>query len=298
VTAYAYDSTLYEQAAPYYWSLATPAIEKPLRALPGLLQSQKYFDPMPSRDETETKVGVVMWDTPYAKRLFQRDLQPALAAVGQDVDVPRTVNGATIGTMQKGLTDAIVAFRDAGVNRVFFIGNAPLAPFFMNQAENEGYRPRYALTSADQPRFAANAGESKRPLQVQDAIGLGYEPDVDVEDDQYPFPHASNKTEQLCAQLYKAGGHEWSARKNADLAIGYCGALLMLKKGAETITNGITPELWAHHAERNLVNFESPMNFGSSFGPGDHTSAEVYRLIKWFADCSCFKYVGEPVRFS
>jgi hypothetical protein len=168
----------------------------------------------------------------------------------------------------------------------------------MNQAENEEYRPRYAMTSADQPRFAANADESERPLQVQDAIGLGYEPDVDVEDAQYPFPHTSNKTEQLCIQMYKAGGHEWSARKNADLALGYCGAMLMLKKGAESITNGITPELWAHHAERNLVNFESPMNFGSSFGPGDHTSAEVYRLIKWFADCSCFKYVGEPARFS
>jgi hypothetical protein len=298
VTAYAYDSTLYEQTAPYYWSLATPAIDKAIRALPGVLQSQGYFDPMPTRDETETKVGVVIWDTPYTKRLFQRDLEPALAAAGQQVASLRTVDGSTIGTMQKGLTDAIVAFRNAGVNRVLFIGNAPLAPFFMNQAENEGYRPRYGMTSADQPRFAANPSEGKVPEQARDALGLGYEPDVDVEDDQYPFPHASNKTEQLCLQVLAADGHTWEARKNANIALGYCGALLMLKKGAETITQGITPELWAYHAERNLVDFESPLNFGSSYGPGDHTGPTTYRPIKWFADCGCFKYAGEPARFS
>ena len=297
-TAYAYDSTLFEQAAPYYWSLATPAIDQALRALPGLLQGQQFFDPMPGRDETQTAVGVVMWDTPYAKRLFQRDLQPALAAVGQDVAVLRTVDGSTIGTMQKGLTDAIVAFRNAGVNRVFFIGNAPLAPFFMNQAENEGYRPRYALTSADQPRFAADPGGGKVPLQARDAVGLGYQPEVDVEDDQYPWPDPNNETEQLCMQVLTAGGHQWSARKNASIAFGYCGGLLMLKKGAETITDGVTPELWAHHAEHNLVGFESPLNFGSTFGPGDHAGPDTYRLLKWFADCECFKYVGDPARFS
>lgn len=297
ISTFTYDTTVYSETAPYLWSLEMSDYSHLARTLPGALDEQGYFAPMASRDETATSVGVLIWDTPFTKRVVSRDLEPALAAVGQDINVLATVDGASISTIQKGLSDAVVKFRDAGVNRVMFVGGSPLQPFFYQTAENESFRPRYGVTSIDQPRFAANPDEGGYPLQAVDMVGIGVAPDVDVEDDQMPLG-SMNANEKACLDILAEHGHVHEARKNANVILGFCGALLMLQQGAATITNGITPELWAAHAERNLANFVSPLNERVDFGAGDHAGPNHYRPMKWFEDCSCIRYVGpsRPLR--
>ena len=292
-TPFVYDETLYTENAPYLWSVAFPNYTKVMRTLPHALAETDYFDPLPSRDEIDVAVGVLHWDTPSAKRVLQRDLGPALDAVGHPIASSYGVDGSSVATIQNGLSNAITAFRQAGVNRVFFIGGSPLAPFFYSTAESDGFRPRYAVTSLDQPRHTAS--DRGTPPQMVDAVGIGFNVDVDVEDEDMPVGAIPN--EELCLDVLAAGGHTFERRENSNYALAVCSTFMLLKQGAETITGGLTAPVWSAHAEQIGTSFHPSLWFDAEFGPGNHDGTETYLPMRHFTDCDttsggCFHYTS------
>ncbi|MFT5223587.1 MAG: hypothetical protein ACI867_001909 [Glaciecola sp.] len=299
---FVFDDDLYAEVAPYYWSPSYPSYDRLIRALVPNLVSRDFFEPMTSRVETEAIVGVLHWDSVAETRVLNQDMLPALASVGIDpaTVVTHAVDPTNAGTIQTGLGNAVVRFRNEGVNRVLFIGGSPLAPFFYLNADQGGYRPRYGLTTLDAPRHTEDSQTNAR--QMDDAIGIGFAPVNDVTDHAYPFP-SSNAQEQLCMAITK-DTHEYTTRANAQAMLAYCESMLLLQAGSKVQSAPFTAEGWAVGAEK-LGKFQAATNFSSSFGVRKHDGADVYRNIVHHVVCpnqnapgsSCFVYDGGEVRF-
>jgi ABC-type branched-subunit amino acid transport system substrate-binding protein len=291
-TPFVFDEVLYQQLSPYLWSTSYPNYSRVARTLPHALAGTDFFQPMASRSESDVKVGVLHWDTPSARRVLQRDLAPALEAVGQQVDSSYGVNGSSIATIQNGLSNAITRFRQAGVNRVMFIGGSPLAPFFFSTAESNSYRPRYGITSLDNPRHSAS--ERGNPAQMRDAIGIGFNLDTDVPDEQVPL--GATERERLCLEVLASKGHNHERRENANYSLAVCESFLLLQDAGRTITDGLTVPVWAAHAEALGTSFKPVMWYDAEFGPGNHDGTATYRLIKHDTGCECFRYQSSSTR--
>jgi ABC-type branched-subunit amino acid transport system substrate-binding protein len=292
-TPFTYDSVLYQEVAPFLWNPEFPNYSKVMRTLPGALHRADYFKPMSSRNETDVKLGVVHWDSPFANRVLQRDLVPALEAVGQKVTSAYGVDGSSVATIQNGLSNAITRFRQAGVNRVVFIGGSPLAPFFFQTAESNNFRPRYGMTSLENPRHSSS--DRGTPAQMADAVGIGFNIDTDVRDQDVAMPATS--TERTCLEVLRKKGHTFEKRENANYALAVCSSLLLLQQGGKTITDGITAPLWAAHAERLGSSFKPAMWYSATFGPGRHDGNNQYRPLRFDRSCQCFRYTGDLANF-
>lgn len=295
---FVFDDDLYAETSPFYWSPSYPNYSRIVRGLVPNLASRGFFEPMESRTELETKVGVVLWDAPAEKRILETDMIPALEAAGIPLALTHAVDPSNAGTIQNGLANGVVRFRNEGINRVMFIGGSPLAPFWYLNADQGGYRPRYGVTTLDAPRHTENS--QTNPRQMDDAIGIGMAPINDVHDPQYPFP-GHNDTERLCLDITK---DVWSyeTRADAQAMLAYCESLLLLKAGADLAGAPFEAVAWAAAAERLGSGYVAATPWASSFGPGKHDGGDAFRDITHNRVCpttgttgSCFTYSG-PVR--
>ena len=207
-----FDKPFYDQMGPYLWTPSYATITRSTAALVPHLKSTGFFD--------GGTVGVVHWDTPMFQRTYDKDLVPALAAVGVTVKSEQKVNPTDAGTVESGLLAAITNFQFNQVNRVLFLGGAPLAPFFLTSAGS--YRPRYGMTTFDAPRY----GEQNLKNQLTGMVGIGFNPAGDVSDDGLPVP--ANPTEKLCLEIYKTANQTFATRAEARTPLAFCEATLLL----------------------------------------------------------------------
>ena len=76
------------------------------------------------------------------------------------------------------LQNAIIQFRSSGVNRVIFNEWASQIPFFfLTQAEEQGFRPRYGFTSVNLP---GTVEQQAARQQMLNAIAVSWLPAQDV----------------------------------------------------------------------------------------------------------------------
>lgn len=290
-SAFTFDDDLYAANSPFYWSPTNPDYSRIMRTLVPALDNQKFFAPLAGRGEVGTSLGVVRWDDPFAERVLETDLKPALAKIGVTVDQEYAVDNTDAGTIQQGLINAILVFRTQGVNRVMFVGGNPLAPFFFLVADNEGYRPRYAVTTLEGPAISSET----TPEQMRDAIGIGFNPIHDVLDAQFPFP-STNSEEVRCLGVLADAGHTFTKRGNAELALGYCDSLALLKRASAGFATDLSVTRFAANAER-ISSAVSATTFDVAYGPGRHDGANAYRLLVADPGCLCFGYASDPVPF-
>jgi hypothetical protein len=286
---FSFDDDLYAQISPMYFSPSTPSITRVARALPGALHERGWFTPMVERSESETKLGIVRWDSPYALRVLEQDLTPALDALGEEIALVHAIDSSDAGTIQSGITNGIVRFRAEGINRVIFVGGNPIAPLWFLNAEQHNFTPRYGLTTFDGPAHTTQ----QTPNQMRDAMGIGFNPVHDVHDDQFAFPSPENPTEQFCINLLADGGQEFAARASAEIGLAYCESLLLLRAGAVGLGASLSAGNWATQVESLGTSFRAAVSFANRFAPGRHDGGRGYRLTEHRADCTCFNYVGD-----
>jgi ABC-type branched-subunit amino acid transport system substrate-binding protein len=285
---YGFSADFYKRGAPYIWAPSIADYDETSRALVATLKSRNWFAGDP-------QVGVVRWDDQPYKDVLERSLKPALQGAGVRNVVEQSVSNADIAGIQTGLNAAIRAFNAAGVKRVFFLGSAPLQPFFFDSAKNQGASFIYAMTSFDSPRYNM---ERYKP-QMVGALGIGFSPANDLLDPQHPFPQPGRETE--CVNIYKAYGITFPARVNdkstTRQAMSYCETTLLLKAAADKVQGDLTAASWSAAAESLGSSFPMAMTHTTRFGPGDHTGAATYRVLQYDTACGCNKYVSGDQAF-
>ncbi|HYZ92441.1 MAG TPA: hypothetical protein VFA34_08605, partial [Actinomycetota bacterium] len=115
----------------------------------------------------KAKVGVVRLEDDAMQRVVEEVVKPELAAR------KITFGGEAVLTKPEDISAGVLRFRSNGVTHVLIIDDSGLVAFaWMQQAESQGYRPRYGLTSADAPSaFLIN---NVPHAQLRGSIGVGW----------------------------------------------------------------------------------------------------------------------------
>ena len=243
-----------------------------------------YFDP-------GHRVGILRFDAPIFTRLSDQVVKPRLAArratLAEEVIITTPRSVAEFGGMSAAFNSAIVRFRRAGVTHVMMIENAGIMPFFfLQQAESQGFRPRYALTSIDIPETVSSQSPA---AQLNRAMGLGWTPPIDVDYADHP---GGNPAWKLCEEIMKGAGFD-----NFSGGIGFyynnaCDALFFLKQAGDR-ASALTPDGLRQSVEALGTSYVSPYGLGpTQFGPGKRDGAAAAGIIAFENGCACFRYTG------
>ena len=131
------------------------------------------------------RVAIVRYDNPQHVR-FAQLFRPRLAAAGVDVveevALRQPPSAAGAGDTAAQISNAILRLRASNVTHVAFVPTGGAVPFiFMNEAESQGYRPRYAMNSLDIPYFVSDQAPAG---QLAGALAIGWSPASDTHREQ------------------------------------------------------------------------------------------------------------------
>ena len=175
----------------------------------------------------EDSVGIVAADSQINRDAIDDLATPLLEDAGVEPEVS-WVDTTDTGTLFEGLTQAAITFRSKGIDRVLFLGGSRLASVFASvAATQDGFAPRYGITSFDNPTFFVNNPDTIPAGTMDGMIGIGFHPPQDVPDDEFPFP--SSDAETACMDIYEGAGITFDTRESARVALPYCDAVRLLK---------------------------------------------------------------------
>jgi hypothetical protein len=237
----------------------------------------------------KNKVGLLWFDFPDFKAAKDEGIQAELRARGMSLaaDFRSTYNGnpAELGPIASQMQSAALKFRAAGVDRVITLDyNGTLQFFFMNNAQQQGYHPRYGLASWSDTEFLrANASAE----QLAGSTGIGWLPANDLSVAQQPKdgPHPR------CAAAMKAAGMP-PAQAQADVIIENqaCDVVFYLADLLKAARNLTPPGLGA--AAASLGARPSYSSFSNSYARNKFWGVASYRDLAYGTACACFSYTG------
>ena len=287
---YAMSKDYFEQYSPYLWTGSFPEYDAFVRSYVTVLSERKFFD-------GEDKVGVVAADSPLNRETIENLAVPLLKAAGVEPEVS-WVDTTGTGSMFEGLTQAAVTYRSKGIDRVMFLGGSRLASVFASvAATQDGFTPRYGISSFDNPTFFVNNPQTIPEGTMDGMVGIGFHPPQDVPDDEYPFPTGTSET--MCIDLYSDAGIEFESRESARVALPYCDAARLLKLGADGLGAGASfnAAAWAQAVDRDGGSFQTSSGFGNALGDGGRAASGGYRVMKYDEAKKHFVYEGPEVPF-
>jgi ABC-type branched-subunit amino acid transport system substrate-binding protein len=203
----------------------------------------------------------------YAKELAKHGLKFA-------VEVTYEAN------LQAGLAatqGAVLRFKAEGITHVY-----GASAFFLQDAENQAYRPRYAYL----PGLGYLGAQNSPPAQLKGALTVGWIPTVDVDAGQDPgdTPGASS-----CRALMRSAGVSGAARADQLTMYSICDLVSVLR---DAVTAGGAPTVAALRRGYESIGsrFPTALTFGAVMAPGRHYGADSVRDMAYDSACSCLKY--------
>lgn len=230
---------------------------------------------------SKSKVGVVAYDTADARGTITNGLRPALARHGLKVD--QTAFTTTDTSLAGAYPGIVVKFKTAGVDRVFFgPGGQPI--YFALLAAQQGYHPRYELSSYEYPQLLT---QNLPANQLEGSAGIGWQPFLDLKAGDW----SKLKTPG------QAQCRTWLAKDNQNLSTGTnmaIGAWICDNWSFLKVVLGRAAAISAP-AVRAVVNtlgtgFASAATFSTHFSSTQTDGASQGRLLSYDAGCDCFKY--------
>lgn len=269
---YVVDGPMWRQYLPYLYMPFTADADR-LGFVIDLLAANGYFTP-------GARVALLRYDLPQDARLTTSVFRPRLAAHGvavvDEIAIRPPASAAGAADTGAQLSNAILRLRAEGVTHVFFVPTGGVIPFvFMSEAEGQGYRPRYALTTLDIPAFVADQAPAG---QLRGALAVGWSPPSDVRLSEAPPPTAPAA---LCYRL----------TNNSQTSQRFCDGLFFLKAALDRATTIDAAGLRAA-VESMGDSFVPTFSIATRFGPGRHDGASAARLVAFDDACACFRYSG------
>jgi hypothetical protein len=232
------------------------------------------------------KIGLLRYDIPQQARIVANVIRPALArhglALGEEFAYSNLTSSAALGQNAAQSGNAVLRFRTAGINRVLFLASQSPIPFtFMAAAEQQGYRPRYGVTSADFPNFLAT---NVPPAQLAGAGGIGWTRSLDLPGQAWPDVASWAR----CMRVMRAAGFTedvfgfgcdpfWFLQTalNRASVVSTAGFRAAVDGLADAITIG--------------------SGFATRFRPVEAMAVAGYRELSFDGACGCWAY-SSPVR--
>jgi hypothetical protein len=239
---------------------------------------------------SSSTVGVIARDDKDGHEMVERSLSAALKRHGLTAKVTRFINDTQGDGGSSASANAVLGFRAAGVDRVFPAGYSPL--YFMSAAEGQGYRPAYAMVSAQAP---GGLLESLAPAnQLKNAAGIGWQPYLDIGKGTKPGPVSARET--LCLEIMKKAGQGATSSLVKGFQVQVCDLLFYLKE-LTALRPDLPRDLLTSARQALGARYVSPATFRVDV---THRTAGMagYRPLAYKDDCQCFQYVGPLVKAS
>jgi ABC-type branched-subunit amino acid transport system substrate-binding protein len=279
--------SVYEGLAPYLFAPSTSTLDTVAANLVPTLDAEGFFD-------GDVTVGIVQEKDPQYAEVNQSVLTPALAAIGIDkvelAEIDQTDGGTAGATAGAG----VLAFKQAGVDRVIFLGRPDNVGYWASLSAPQQYTPRLALTSFDSPEFAAANPAFHPPAQMAGAQGLGFIPSRDGVGATEPFPSAA---EQACLDIFAEEDETFDTRANANRALNYCDAVLFLQAATQGIAKDAVLNASAVSAGAAGLgtSWQAASTFATSFGEAVYAPAGAGRPLEYVGPA--FTYTGPVTPF-
>ena len=281
-TLYPVDNSGFEELAPYYWSPLLPSYDDLVGGLAAGLLDDGWFE--------SGTLGVIAIDSELSERVYNEQFVPRLEAAGVEVASYRTIDPTDGTSFNNDQLQAIINFRETGVDKVVAIGGSRLLSWFIDTSVAQNFSPEYALTSYDAPDFNA----FNYPQMMGGASGISVLPGYDIEDEQLAFP--ASEAEQECADIFTAAGLDFTERTNIRTGLLFCDVFRLMRDASphlnEVSAAGVTEAVWSLGDS-----FEAASVYGVEFTEGSYAGGDTYRRFAFDPECECMVLTGDPADF-
>ena len=281
-TLYPVDNAGFEALAPYYWSPILPSYDDLVGGLAAGLIEDGWFD--------DATLGVIAIESELSERVYDQQFVPRLEAAGVEVVSYNAIDPTDGTSLNNDLLQAIINFKEEGVDKVVAIGGSRLVSFFIDVSKAQNYSPAYAVSSYDNPEFNV----FNYPELMPGSSGISVMPGYDVGDDQHPFP--ATDAEQECLNIYSNAGLAFEERNNVRTGLMFCDMLRLLQAASPHLTEvsaqGVTEALW-----QLGDSFEAASVYGVEYSEGSYAGGGTYRSFVFDPECECMALIGDPADF-
>jgi hypothetical protein len=176
--------------------------------------------------------------------------------------------------------------KQAGVTRMFLSVGFIDVNNFLNQAESQGFRPRY---------FASDVGSHTQDFQAKNFNPKQWDGTEGVTS-TYSGATAAGKAmsspTKACSDILTAAGLPGIKNEGDLIAITYCDTFFLMVAAAKAAGPNLTRAAWGQ-AVQKLGQFPSAYTAQSKFGPGKFDGGDKVARIKWKASCLCWNQTSD-----
>jgi hypothetical protein len=249
--------------------------------------AQFYPDSLAALGYMTKKIGVLSIDEPGTRRVVENLLIPRINALGGKVIDKEYLPGTYQGHAQ-GTAAAVLRFHQENIDRVVIFSANGGWFLFTKQAEQQAYRPRYAVTSFETPEgYIELAGARIPPQQLHGAVGASFDPASDVTEKVYP----DTANEKHCwGIMNKRAGTNIKRRADGFDANAMCDVFFMLrdalaKNAGKPLARADMSRLAHSIGQWRLATPVPYYRFNSRLDGN-----AVYRRMAYNDACDCFQY--------
>lgn len=280
----ALDNRALQTYAPYMIASVAPAWDPHIAVLVTRLKAQGYFGGWDAAAGAAVpgtaKIGILIKNDDISGRIVALIRKAVEGAGATDVQVYAFKDGSE-------MSSAVLQFRGRGVTHVVSTDGGALLGFMLS-AEDQGYRPRYALSSFLTPAALLEGTAPQR--QLVGAVGAGWSPSIDVSDARDPGDTGPGETE--CKKALAQGGQTFEGKRLAEaVAFAFCDGLRLIAASAKA-GGGLSGPQIAQGMQTAGPRLASAFGFGNGFGPGRYFLPGAVRDLAYDAGCRCFAYTS------
>jgi len=269
---------------PYLVSTPVLSLTRLMRSQVEVLAAHDFFQP-------DAKIGFFAFDSPEFVDAEEQGLKPALSAHGLSVAeeflLSRPETPADVAETLAQVASAGLKFRDAGIDHVIFLGGSPQ---FMIDAEKQGYRPRYAISTWDYPSDLRANGVPEE--QLHNAAGIGYSPAKDIADYK---TQAHPPGRQQCLAIMSA--HDLHPKSGVDEAgmLSICDQVFLIKDALESAEKPVNGDTFMKAVYQLGDGFTPASTWQVDYSEESRDGVAAVRYLEYGTECQCFRYAGDPV---
>lgn len=264
---------------PYLFLPSGPTYESSALSLVPRLESTGYFDGWDHANgrpgNAPVKIGIVSDRGPEGKS-FENAVSKALAKQGRSVDAIFRPNGP------QDAPGIVLAAKSDNITHVFSIAASLL--FFGVTAEEQRYRPRYAVTSGNAPGLLQGTVPKE---QLSGSLGVGWAPTVDVDFER--DPGAVSSAQGRCRKLMENAGQSTRNRSELFSMLSLCDAFTFL---ATAVDKGGLSAGAVHRGVEAMGSISPAVTFRIAFPNGRPYGGSAVRDLGYGDACECFQYLS------
>lgn len=218
-----------------------------------------------------------------------RSLESTLRSLGHTVTY-RSELSNDAGTASTQMPVVVSEMRRAGVDLVFIATNAVYATQFVQQADSQGFRPRY--TASDFAQGTVDFSAQNMPRSFDGAIGI-----TSTRINEHRAGRPEPQRDRACAEMIRRRSGI-GLQRGSDIygaAIAACDLVEHYAAGLSRAAGELTTASWSTGMQA-LGPIDLSNSGRGSFAPGKYDAADEVRTVQWKIDCKCWMPAGEFVR--